>query len=265
MAAKAAEPPAPPPRKGIFDALFGRGSFSGGDAPTAEQKALDKKTLWETLAPKAHGHGARSGRDIDAYDRHIGNIGPEGLGWQRPADEAALSTEELKATREYARDVETDSLEEVISACSENVRRYGVRARSISAPLPHCALTRGAASPLPAAQPLTSVNVRVAQFCVVDHVVPREDVAAAHWELSDDGGLAELQPDKSEITVQPTFAKALCHPAVVGIAKTLLDADCRIANVGHRNVASDDQAPVGERGGFGPAANRGPHGREWHT
>ena len=137
MAAKSAEPPAPPPRKGIFDALFGRGSFSGGDAPTAEQKALDKKTLWETLAPKAHGHGARSGRDIDAYDQHIGNIGPEGLGWQRPADEAALSTEELKATREYARDVETDSLEEVISACSENVRRYGVR--SISAPLPHCA------------------------------------------------------------------------------------------------------------------------------
>ena len=132
MAAKGAEPPAPQPRKGIFDALFGRGSFSGGDAPTAEQKALDKKTLWETLAPKAHGHGARSGRDIDAYDQHIGNIGPEGLGWQRPADEAALSTEELKATRAYARDVETDSLEEVISACSENVRRYGVR--SISAP-----------------------------------------------------------------------------------------------------------------------------------
>ena len=54
--------------------------------------------------------------------------------------------------------------------------------------------------------------------------------------------------------MQPTFAKALCHPAVVGIAKTLLDADCRSANVGHRNVASDDQAPDGEKGGFGPAA-----------
>jgi hypothetical protein len=44
-----------------------------------------------------------------------------------------------------------------------------------------------------------------------------------------------------------------------------MDAHVRIANVGHRNVPSDDQAPDGELGGFGPAANRGPNGREWHT
>ena len=40
------------------------------------------------------------------------------------------------------------------------------------------------------------------------------------------------------------YAKSLCHPAVVGIAKTMLDAHCRIANVGHRNIPSDDQVPI---------------------
>ena len=70
-----------------------------------------------------NGGRGNSGMDIRTYAAERGNIGPEGLGWQRPADEEALSTEELKATRAYARDVETDSLEEVISACSENVRR----------------------------------------------------------------------------------------------------------------------------------------------
>jgi hypothetical protein len=39
-------------------------------------------------------------------------------------DPQALSTEELIATREYARDVETGSLEEVIEGCVANLRLY---------------------------------------------------------------------------------------------------------------------------------------------
>ena len=45
----------------------------------------------------------------------------------RIPDPEALTTEELIETREYARDVETDSLEEVIAGCVASLRRYGVR------------------------------------------------------------------------------------------------------------------------------------------
>jgi hypothetical protein len=62
-------------------------------------------------------------------------------------DPDALSTEELIATREYARDVETHSLEELIEGCVASLRLYG--------------------------------------FCVVDHVVPRDMVDAVRHELSE--------------------------------------------------------------------------------
>ena len=156
-------------------------------------------------------------------------------------DPQALSTEELIATREYARDVETQSLEEVIEGCVANLRLYG--------------------------------------FCVVDHVVPREQVDAVRYELSD--GMPKpgertqeqrfrLGPNgsaqsESELIHQPLYCQSLCHPAVVGIAQTMLDAHVRIAQHGRRNVGSDDQMENGEPGGFGPVANRGPLGREWHT
>ena len=159
----------------------------------------------------------------------------------RIPDPEALTTEELIETREYARDVETDSLEEVIAGCVASLRRYG--------------------------------------FCVVDHVVPREMVPAVYHELSAgmEETMAQLSPEErqrpgpngttmgaSEIVYQPLYQQSLCHPAVVGIAKTMLDAHVRIAQCGRRNVASDDQAEDG-LGGYGPAANRGPLGREWHT
>ena len=79
------------------------------------------------------------------YHSYRGNIGPQGLGWQRPADPAALSTAELQATRAYAWDVEVNSVEEIIAGCSDSLRRYG--------------------------------------FCCVDHVVPRDQVDAIYHEL----------------------------------------------------------------------------------
>ena len=124
------------------------------------------------------------------------------------------------------------------------------------------------------------VDVCIVQFCVVDHVVPREMVPAVYHELSAgmEETMAQLSPEErqrpgpngttmgaNEIIYQPLYQQSLCHPAVVGIAQTILDAHVRIAQSAGRNVASDDQAADGERGGFGPAANRGPLGREWHT
>lgn len=59
------------------------------------------------------------------YHSFTGNLGPDGLGWQRPADPAALSTPELVASRAYSRSLETDSVEEIIAGCSDSLRRYG--------------------------------------------------------------------------------------------------------------------------------------------
>ena len=85
---------------------------------------LSAAELWQS-AENEGGFGPPSGRDVAAYAEHRGNIGPEGLGWQRPADESALSTAELVETRAYARSLRTDDAEEVIRACATSVRRYG--------------------------------------------------------------------------------------------------------------------------------------------
>jgi hypothetical protein len=175
------------------------------------------------------------------YESHRGNTQPM---WRREVDDAPdiLTTEELIATRAYARDLEKDSLDEVISGCVASLRRYG--------------------------------------FCMVDHVVPRDQVDAVRHELSTEGhaeasrGLSDADRVREgprgptqmhEIVLQPLYQQHLCNPAVVGIAQEMLDAHCRIAQAGRRNVASDDQAAEGEAGGFGPVLNRGPDGREWHT
>ena len=52
-------------------------------------------------------------------------------------------------------------------------------------------------------------------------------------------------------TLQPLFSEYVCHPAIVGIAQTILDSHVRIANGAQRNLNSDDQAPGDELGGYG--------------
>ena len=158
--------------KGVFELLFGSGSFgsAGEDAAEADERrrairdgaradvgedgeaaacsaspydtyassnTVGKEALWRQV-PSGHGHGHTSGSSLADYAKHTGNIGPEGLGWQRAPDLTALTTEQLVATRAYARSAETDSVDDIVRDCSELIRRYG--------------------------------------FCVVDHVVPREEV-----------------------------------------------------------------------------------------
>lgn len=100
--------------------------------------------------------------------------------------------------------------------------------------------------------------------------MPREQVDAVRYELSDGmpkpGERTEEQrfrlgpngsaQSESELIHQPLYCQSLCHPAVVGIAQTMLDAHVRIAQHGRRNVGSDDQMENGEPGGYGPVANR---------
>ena len=167
------------------------------------------------------------------YDHHVGNIGPEGLGWQRQADPEALSTDQLVSTRAYSRDLETDTVDEIIEGCTESLQRYG--------------------------------------FCVIDHVIPRDRVAAVRYELSigTEEKLAALSPDEqqrpglngstrpvNQLVLQPLFAQYVCQPAVVGVARTMLDSHVQITATGTRNFLD----------GFGPAGLRGDaSGREYHT
>lgn len=167
------------------------------------------------------------------YDHHIGSFGPEGLGWQRSVDPAALSTDQLVATRAYSRNLETDTVDEIVEGCTLSLRRYG--------------------------------------FCVIDHAIPREQVPAVRHELSvgTEEKLAALSPDEqrrdglngssrpiNQLVLQPLFAQYVCQPAVVGVAKTMLDSHVRITATGTRNFLD----------GFGPAGLRGEAtGREYHT
>jgi hypothetical protein len=56
--------------------------------------------------------------------------------------------------------------------------------------------------------------------------------------------------------LQPLFAQYVCQPAVVGVARTMLDSHVQITATGTRNFLD----------GFGPAGLRGDaSGREYHT
>jgi hypothetical protein len=147
--------------------------------------------------------------------------------------DALLGTAELAATRAYAHDLETSTVEAVIQGASTSLREYG--------------------------------------FCVIDHVIPRAQVAAVSHEISD--GMDEKllvtgysgAPQRHDILLQPLYSSHVAHPAVLGVAQEALDAHVRIGQWGRRNIPSDDQMPPGERGGFGPPKGRGEHMREYHT
>ena len=68
---------------------------------TLELELTRVKTCAPALVPNAPAVAAQPPFEHVDYHSYRGNIGPQGLGWQRLADEAALSTEELRTTRAY--------------------------------------------------------------------------------------------------------------------------------------------------------------------
>eukprot|EP01050_Picozoa_sp_SAG11_P027661 SAG11_NODE_7095_length_1194_cov_1.577169_1_plen_287_part_01 len=142
-----------------------------------------------------------------------------------------LGTAALETSRAYAHDLETTSVEDVIQGAARSLREYG--------------------------------------FCVLDHVVPRCHVKAVAHEISDGmdtllAASAAARP-RHDALLQPLYCEHVAHPAVLGVAQEALDAHVRIGQWGRRNIPSDDQMLRGQRGGFGPAAGRGKHMREYHT
>ena len=159
----------------------------------------------------------------------------------QPADGAAplLGSAELTATRAYAFDCEASSVDEVIAGAARALQLYG--------------------------------------FAVLDHVVPRAEVAAVAHEISDgmDAALAAAPPpqrvgaggvaqSRHDVVLQPLYQRHVCHPAVVGLARTALDAHVRLAQWSRRNIPSDAQMPAVQPGGFGPVEGRGEFMREYH-
>ena len=132
-----------------------------------------------------------------------------------PADSAALllGTAALAASRGYAHDLETSSVEAVIEGASQSLRDYG--------------------------------------FCVIDHVVPRAEVASVAHEISDgmDATLLTAINDtaRHDVSIQPLYASYVAHPAVLGVAQEALESHVRIGQWGRRNIPSDDQMPPGVR------------------
>lgn len=157
-----------------------------------------------------------------------------------------LGTAALAASRAYAHDLETSTVEAVIEGASRSLRDYGL--------------------------------------CVIDHVVPRDHVASVAHEISDgmDATLASTHAPptastcrrqrsssrdttdrllvclqlaagtapRHDVTIQPLYASYVSHPAVLGVAQEALDSHVRIGQWGRRNIPSDDQMPAGLKGGF---------------
>ena len=183
---------------------------------------------------------------------------------QATQDPEAISAE-LARTRAYAFSAATDPVDDAVAGCADSLRRYG--------------------------------------FCVIDNVIPadqvdaiREEIVAAEAkvkgniqaikDLSDRTGLGgeellsaaaannvELRsvrrtgyPPKppNDIIWMPRYAQHLPNPVVTAVARRVLDDHLRIAQLHPRNIATD--APDGTPGGFGGPKHRGrADTREWHT
>eukprot|EP01051_Picozoa_sp_SAG22_P002282 SAG22_NODE_100_length_20558_cov_10.189305_17_plen_412_part_00 len=173
---------------------------------------------------------------FDGY--HLGDLGFEPT---RQVDRSAPSTQALVVSRSYARSAVTDSEDEIVAGCTDSLRRFG--------------------------------------FAVIDSVIPPEAVAGVRDELSTAAErrrqlshTEQARPGPNgrvgrvnEFVLTPLFAEHVGHPAVGAVVRTMLDSHVRIAMQNTRVIPSDDDTPDGEPGGFGPVANRGPNGREWHT
>ena len=175
------------------------------------------------------------------------------------------ATADLARTRAYAFDPALMPVDEAITGCADSLDRYG--------------------------------------FCVVDNVIPadevdavREEVAAARpmitrniegiKELFDQGVSAEEllggraaannvelravrragYPPKppNDIVWMPQYAQHLAHPVITAVARRVLDDHLRIAQLHPRIIETD--TPDGTPGGFGRVKHRGrADTREWHT
>ena len=147
------------------------------------------------------------------------------------------ATERLKATRDYAFSATRLPLEQVVLGAVEAVRRYG--------------------------------------FCVIDDVIPESAVEAVREEVREApsknrankelgeacvrraGRLRWPSEPVSDLVWMPQYAKHLGNPAVVAVAKAMLDDHVRIAQFNFRaiGVTADEQLASPNRRLM----------REWHT
>ena len=145
-------------------------------------------------------------------------------------DGRAHSADELAATRDYARSVRDDSLEDVVEGCSRALRLYG--------------------------------------FCVIDHVVPEPDVERVRDEIveatelipANDKAAREGDPSAlrrptrlpgnspcHQVLFLPQLAEFLAHDAVTGVARETLDEHIRLAQFNTRPIraaARSQNAPL---------------------
>lgn len=170
-------------------------------------------------------------------------------------------TAELKRTRAYAFDAASGPIQDTVQACSDSISRYG--------------------------------------FCVVDNVIPEDEVAAIREEvigarskvdqnmqaiedLHDETGFegetlrqeadlrgVELRPVRRvglppkppcEIVWMPKYARYLAHPVVTAVGRRVLDDHLRIAQLHIRIL--EDRPSEGEPIQSGSDTF---HLRKWHT
>ena len=173
------------------------------------------------------------------------------------------ATEQLKATRDYARSAKAP-LEEVLAGCVQAIRTYGFCVVSAQ----HDGL--GAAG----LQTESSLRLTVRVAGQLDDVIPEEDIAAVREEVreapaknqankQDPAGLRRKGRLKypsepvSDLVWMPKYAQHLAHPAVVAVAKAMLDDHLRIAQFNFRAIGVTPEEQL-------HSPNR-PFMREWHT
>lgn len=175
------------------------------------------------------------------------------------------ATADLVRTRAYAFDSAAMPLEAATAGCADALSRYG--------------------------------------FCVIDNVIPADQVEVVREEIVTAGSTSarnlqaiidlvaqgtkteqllggqaaengvELRPVRrsghlpklpNDIIWMPHYAKHLAHPVITAVARHILDDHLRIAQLHPRIIQAD--APDGTPGGYGNIKYRGrANTREWHT
>ena len=176
----------------------------------------------------------------------------------------SVSTEELQATRDYARSAATCSLEEVIAGCRAAIDRYGFAVIDDVIPTSIGHGIERVRSEVELQTPLILDNLRTRSAKVVP------------------GPMRQSEPC-NDLEFLPEFRRHLASPFTTGLARAVLDDHVRIAQIHVRPIAADSDAtsspekpsaasPADPSDAAHPTIGtgerlhtRGAEVREWHT
>ena len=174
-------------------------------------------------------------------------------------------TAELARTRAYAFDAATLSLEDVVASCADSLDRYGFCVVDHVIPVDQVDAIREEAV---AAHPLIERNIQGIKDLFAQEGANAEELlngqaAAENVELRPVRRAGHPPKPPNDVIWMPQYARHLATPVITAVARHVLDDHLRIAQLHTRFIKTDKEYYKGRADTV--MTERGRDRREWHT